>query len=415
MDTGDRGVPIAVTAWGQASPPALRTSRRWPFRTDLALLGLIAVQPLEQAVPPDAISPTKVAGAICLVTLILDLVVTGRALRFDGADAILLVLLAIGCASTLVADSPSDAVATTVRLGGFVALFVITTQFVDDPRLIRRLLWVLSLSAAVAATLALSNMLGGRSLLAEPTHGDSNDLAYFLATTLPMTAWLIHRSRRFRALAVVCFVTMSMGVVFSLSRGAFVGLAVGVVFLAWTEPRSRKAIALSVVVVAVVAAGLATTYRAAWLTAISAKGRVADENVESRFELWHTAAVMATENPLLGVGPGNFEGEVAEASGRPPGSPSFVVHDAYLEVAAEFGIGGLVAFLAFLLMQWHRLGRAVSRPDARPLASAVRVSFVIALVGALTLSEQFFAPIWIAASLATVLDAASEHRTEPES
>ena len=42
-------------------------------------------------------------------------------------------------------------------------------------------------------------------------------------------------------------------------------------------------------------------------------------------------------------------------------------------------------------MQWHRLGRAVSRPDARPLASAVRVSFVIALVGALTLSEQFFA------------------------
>ena len=161
MDTGDRRVPIAATAWGQMSRPALRTRRRWPFRTDLALLGLIAVQPLEQAVPPDAISPTKVAGAICLITLILDLAVTGRALRFDGADAILLVLLAMGCASTLVADSPSDAVATTVRLGGFVALFVITTQFVDDPRLVHRLLWVLSLSAAVASMLAISNMLGG--------------------------------------------------------------------------------------------------------------------------------------------------------------------------------------------------------------------------------------------------------------
>ena len=69
----------------------------WPFRTDLALLVLVAVQPLEQALPPNAISPTKVAGAVCLVTLFLDLLATGRALRFDGAHALLFVLLAIGC------------------------------------------------------------------------------------------------------------------------------------------------------------------------------------------------------------------------------------------------------------------------------------------------------------------------------
>ena len=229
MDTGDRRVPIAATAWGQMSRSALRTRRRWPFRTDLALLGLIAVQPLEQAVPPDAISPTKVAGAICLITLILDLVVTGRALRFDGADAILSrppgdrLRLHPGCRFTLGCRRDDG------QVGGFVALFVITTQFVDDPRLILKLLWVLSLSAAVAAVLAISNMFGGRSLLAEPTHGDSNDLAYFLATTLPLTAWLIHRSRRFRPLAVACFVTMATGVVFTLSRGAIVGFAVGLV------------------------------------------------------------------------------------------------------------------------------------------------------------------------------------------
>ena len=383
----------------------------WPFRTDLALLGLIAVQPLEQAVPPDAISPTKVAGAICLATLILDLVATGRALRFDGSDAILFVLLAIGCASTLVARSPSDAVATTVRYAGFVSLYVITTQFVDDPRLILKLLWVLSVSAAVAAVFAISNMFGGRSLLAEPAYGDSNDLAYLLATTLPLTAWLIHRSRRFRPLAVACFLTMATGLVFTLSRGAIVGLAVGLAFLAWTEPRTRKAVALSIVVVAAVSAALAMMHRTAWSTALSAKERVAAENVQGRVELWHAAAIMAVEHPLLGVGPGNFPGEVAEALDRPTGAPSFVAHEAYLEIAAEFGIGGLIAFLAFLVMQWSRLRRAASRPDVRPLASAVRVSFVIAVVGALTLSEQFFAPIWIAASLATVLDVASGRRT----
>ncbi len=383
----------------------------WPFRTDLALLVLVAVQPLEQALPPNAISPTKVAGAVCLVTLFLDLLATGRALRFDGAHALLFVLLAIGCASTLVAGSPSEAFATTVRYGGFVALFVITTQFVDEPSLIPKLLWVLSVSAAVAAFLAISNMLGGRSLLAEPTYGDSNDLAYLLATTLPLTAWLIQRSRHSRVLAVACFLTMATGLVFTLSRGAIVALAVGVVFLVWTEPRARKAVVFSIVVVAAVAAGLATMHRTTWSTALFAKDRVAAENVQARVELWHAAAIMVVEHPLLGVGPGNFPLEVAEALDRPTRAPSFVAHQAYLEVAAEFGIGGLVVFLAFLLMQWSRLGRAASRPDVRPLASAVRVSFVIAAVGALTLSEQFFAPIWIAAALGTVLDVASSRQS----
>jgi O-antigen ligase len=101
---------------------------------------------------------------------------------------------------------------------------------------------------------------------------------------------------------------------------------------------------------------------------------------------------MTAEHPLLGVGPGNFSSEVANVTGQPLGEASFVAHDAYLEVAAEFGIAGLVAFLAFLGMQWSRLGRAVSG-QTHPLAVAVRTSFVVALVGALTLSEQFFAPL----------------------
>lgn len=403
------GYQAAVGGANRVEPRGSR--RAWPFRTDLALLGLIAVQPLEQAVPPGAISLTKVAGAICLVTLTLDLIATGRALRLDGAGAILLVLLAIGCVSLLVADSPSDAVATTLRYAGFVLLFVIATQFVDDPRLIPRLLWVLSLSAAVAAALAISNFIGGRSLLAKPSYGDANDLAYILATTLPLTAWLIHASRRLKPLAIACFLTMAAGLVFTLSRGGLVGIVVGIAFLAWTDPRTRKAITLSIIVAVAIAASFAATYRATWSTAVNAKERAAAENVQTRVELWHAAAIMAAEHPLLGVGPGNFPSQVAGVTGQPLGETTFVAHDAYLEVAAEFGIGGLVAFLAFLVMQWRRLGRAVSGPDTRSLAVAVRMSLVIALVGALTLSEQFYAPIWIAASLATLLDVAARHRT----
>jgi O-antigen ligase len=120
--------------------------------------------------------------------------------------------------------------------------------------------------------LAVSNTLGGRSLFARPTYGDANDLAYILATTLPLTAWLIHASpRRFKPLAVACLLTMATGLVCTLSRGALVGLVVAVAFLAWTEPRTRKAVALSIIVVAAIAASYAALNRAAWLTAVTAK------------------------------------------------------------------------------------------------------------------------------------------------
>ena len=366
------GYQAAVGGANRVEPRGSR--RAWPFRTDLALLGLIAVQPLEQAVPPGAISLTKVAGAICLVTLTLDLIATGRALRLDGAGAILLVLLAIGCVSLLVADSPSDAVATTLRYAGFVLLFVIATQFVDDPRLIPRLLWVLSLSAAVAAALAISNFIGGRSLLAKPSYGDANDLAYILATTLPLTAWLIHASRRLKPLAIACFLTMAAGLVFTLSRGGLVGIVVGIAFLAWTDPRTRKAITLSIIVAVAIAASFAATYRATWSTAVNAKERAAAENVQTR---WNSGMLprswLQSIRCLVWV-QAYFPSQVAGVTGQPLGETTFVAHDAYLEVAAEFGIGGLVAFLAFLVMQWRRLGMCLSGPDTRSLAVAVRMS-----------------------------------------
>ena len=318
MDTGDRRVPIAAAPWGQMSPSALRTRRRWPFRTDLALLGLIAVQPLEQAVPPDAIEPDESCGG--------DLPHhADPGPRRHGACA---PVRRRRCdpsrppgdrfgASTLVADSPSDAVATTVRLGGFVALLLTTTESVDDPRLVHRLLWVLSLSAAVASMSGDSNMLGGCSLLAEPTHGDSNDLAYFLADNAaddglvdPSSAPLQTARRR-------------------VLRHDGDGRRVLAESRCVRWPRRRRGLP-----------GVDGTSRAEGDRALDrgggggggeprddASSDVVDgdlcQRARGRRERRVARRALARSHgpgdghPFLGVGPGNFEEEVAEASGRP--------------------------------------------------------------------------------------------------
>jgi hypothetical protein len=54
-------------------------------------------------------------------------------------------------------------------------------------------------------------------------------------------------------------------------------------------------------------------------------------------------------------------------------------------------------------MQLVRVSRAAGATDVGDLAVAVRAALVVALVGAVTLSEQYFAPMWILSGLATAL------------
>jgi O-antigen ligase len=118
---------------------------------------------------------------------------------------------------------------------------------------------------------------------------------------------------------------------------------------------------------------------------------------------------LAVEHPLIGIGPGNFLSYYDEVTDTPPGAePLGVVHNAYLDVGAELGLTGLVLFLAYMTLVFYRLTYAHRNGAGIPgYAAAVRVSFVIAAVGALTLSEQYSAPFWLLGGLATALWAES--------
>jgi O-antigen ligase len=126
--------------------------------------------------------------------------------------------------------------------------------------------------------------------------------------------------------------------------------------------------------------------------------------VETRLDAWSAAARLSTENPL-GVGPGNFRFHYLEETGRPPGTNNIgVVHNAYLDVAAELGLVAMVVFLLYLGTVFLRAGIARRRGSGPPgLASAIRTAMVVAFVAALFLSEQYYAPFWLLGALATAL------------
>lgn len=375
-------------------------------RPPVALLLLIATGPLESAVvvpPGAALTPVKAAGALCFASFALDALVTQRKLRFDRVHALLGLLLALALVSSLAARSTPDAVSTTIRYASFAGLYFVATQLVDR-RLTEAIAWVASISAAIAAVLAIANFVKGVRTLAAPIDGDPNDLAFILATTLPLTLWLWRRRGAPRIAVVVMAAALAAGILLSLSRGALLALAVGGVWQAATVRRHIPALLAGGILALLVAIFAVGSQNAQLQQGLTAKRSIARENVETRLDAWRAATELASERPVLGVGPGNFGFYYFEKTGRPPGTFGLrVVHDAYLDVAAELGVTGLVLFLGYLGITFSRATVAIrERSDAPGLAVAVRTSLVIAMFAALTLSEQYYPPFWVLGALATM-------------
>jgi len=384
------------------------------WRADLALLLLIGIAPLEGAFDYGGLSPVKLAGLLAFGSFVLTAIATRRRVYLDWHHAVVVGLLLLAAISTLFAFDLFEARGVTIRYASFVALFFVVSQFVGDRRLQARIAWVLSTSAAVAGTLAVTGFLSGDRPLASLQYTDPNDTAFVLATTLPLTFWLLRgRSGLARLLVVAMIALIAVAVVLSFSRAAIVGLVGAAILQAFLNRRQLPIILLGFAVIATATVIVFRTNTATVERGFFMKRNVAAANVESRFETWAAAARLASQHPI-GVGPGNFQFYFAEAAGRPQGSSDVrVVHNAYLDVAAELGLLGLVLFVAYVVMSVHRLNTAVRRRLGPPgFADAVRASLVVAIVAAITLSEQYYAPFWVLGGLAAALWA-ERRLTEP--
>jgi putative inorganic carbon (hco3(-)) transporter len=378
------------------------------YRTDVAVFLLLALAPLEGAFAASEsaeLSPTKAVGLLCVGSFMLNAFATRRRLLLDSSHAIVFALLAFAVVSATQARDATAAISVTLRYASFVALFVIVSQLAaEDHRFQRRVAWVLTAASAVAGLLAIQNFIGGDEYLATLPYSDANETAYFLATTMPLAFWLLAGRASFRPIVFIMIGTIGAAVLLSFSRGALVGLAVGAIWHAFTHRRHVPILVVGVLVGLVVAVGFARSDPRQVETGFELKSQAASENVESRLENWEAAGRLAATHPI-GVGPGNFQAYYFEATGRPPSTTgSLVVHNTYLEIAAELGVVAMGLFVAYLVMTFRRLAGAQRQRLGPPdLASALTTSLVVAIVGGLFISEQYNAPFWVIGAFATAI------------
>ena len=118
------------------------------------------------------------------------------------------------------------------------------------------------------------------------------------------------------------------------------------------------------------------------------KMETTNKAVFSRMTLWKTGLYMFRDNPVLGVGMGNYSVRYKDVTAKYPeldfGHDTYSVHNSYIKVAAETGILGLVSTAAFYIVFFlYLFGLYLKQNNA--IGKVVAVSVII---GSITFMVQ---------------------------
>jgi O-antigen ligase len=211
------------------------------------------------------------------------------------------------------------------------------------------------------------------------TIGSPNDVAAYLQMALALTAGvLLARIRRaWRMLAILALAAGLVGLVLTMSRGAWTGFVVSLVIIGWFGLRGGQ---ISWKIPAV-AAALVVVCGVLFSSAISQRLFEEDNGAaHSRVPLMYLAGEMIADNPVIGVGANNFPVAMEPyLAPRYAGEFIYSVHNKYLLVWSETGIGGLLAFLWFLMATVRRGFRCWRNAD--PVLSPIALGCTAALCG----------------------------------
>jgi O-antigen ligase len=263
-------------------------------------------------------------------------------------------------------------------------VFMLMVNTVTSPRRIERICWVIVLAFGYISLRAWMDYARGVNLVeggrvagaAGGFFENPNDLALNLVAFLPLAMMYVKRpgSAIKRLVSAAIVVLMVGAIVFTKSRSGMLG-AVAMVAVYLLATRSLKP---SVIIGGVLAAMLVVPMmpQSFWdrMASITDGSKDPTGSREERRLLMEQAWVVFLQHPLTGIGAGQFQNY------SEPGLAKKwrVTHNAYLQVAAELGVFGLVFFMLIVWkgfsaawwtrkhLNWIYRRRSRKKPEADP-------------------------------------------------
>ena len=319
-------------------------------------------------------------------------------------------LVAAAAASTLVAANPLRGLKVTATYAAGWLLLLAVLLVATTPGRLRTLV-----GTAVVGSLTVTLPILSQAERLRPVYGgavvrnraqsifaDPNQFGCYAALiVLLAVGWFLSAPHRWeRVFAAAGGSGAAAALVLSLSRGAWLGTAAGLVVVALLHPGARRTLlAAAALGATLVAAGVLVSFTAPAEMRTGPAARVAEVVVDRiaviddraanphdvRPITWREAVRQFTLHPVLGNGPGSFSTLAAESPSVIQFAPRLHAHNALLHLGAETGVAGLFAGVGFAgscglaaLVTARRLRRREGSAEARR-----RLGLVAGATGAL--------------------------------
>lgn len=369
-DGDDATLPVARRA-------VEREKRDWGYLGLVAFTVVLLVRPQDQIPGLDALHLAEVSAIGAVVAMVAHR--ASRRLPMLRITPEVIGLLVLGAA--ILASVPFSVWPTgslTLFLEAYVKVlivFVLMMNTLTTPKRLREITWVMVVCCTYVAARSLVDYAQGRNLVEGDRlsgavggiFGNPNDLAMNLVTFVP--AALVAALGRGqpvsrRLIAAASVVCMLAAIIATKSRGGTLGLVAVVLVLMILGRKVRPGFAAAVVFIAVASIPLMPASFTSRMASIVSEQQDREEYTGSR-EARSTVMLEGIQAfvsyPLTGIGAGQF----------PNYSPSTrkerwrETHNALIQVAAETGILGLLAF-SFLIVRAGMAAAATRRMLAPP-------------------------------------------------
>ena len=373
----------------------------------------------------------------------------GERLRADRTFALIVLFLVLSLFSTLAGEYQDKGIEKVQALAiEGVLVYLLVLNAVRSPETLRRVLWTVLLAAAFLSSVTImqkvlgnytapylgfgkvhaSYFLGKSEVprVAGPI-GDPNYYAQILLVAVPLGLVSVWRERSplLRTVAIGATAFTMVAIMLTFSRGA--GLAFGLVFAIMAVLRYFKASQVFAVVLGIfLLLSIVPAYKervasvsgVGGATAAAGSSESADLATQSRAAEMASGMMVFLDYPVLGVGPAGFPfyyQEYAKRLGLPVHASAETgeregleaqrqTHNAYIGIAADLGLPGLVVFCAILWVALRDLMRARRRTlRSNPALANMATGFMLAIVSyaatAMFLTLAFERYFWLLLAL----------------
>jgi len=217
----------------------------------------------------------------------------------------------------------------------------------------------------------LVNISGETYLRATASFPDPHMLSFFLGLLFPLALGLGFFERRKKMLWFILAGVILIADILTFSRGGYLGLIGGLIFFLFFLWKKLGWTGKKIVAVSILGFLLAIFYPSPISQRLQSSFDLKEGSNKGRLSIWEDSGKIIADNPLLGVGLGNYALAIKPlATYREP----IYAHNTYLDIAAETGILNALIWILFL---WVVIRDFMKKSLNNPIFMAGAVGIII--------------------------------------